>query len=87
MDVRHASPEVDGAKVRELRKLAGLSITTLAQRVGISGSYLSQIERGRRPTISPATYVKICEELDVDRQVLMRTVATRPDAPEGGLAA
>lgn len=69
----HASPEIDGAKLRRLRKIAGLSVTDAAAKFGISVSYLSAIERGHRPTVAPATYARICDAMDVvDRSSLLR---------------
>jgi tetratricopeptide (TPR) repeat protein len=44
----HVSGEV-GARIRDLRGRRGISQTTLATEAGISGSYLSLIESGRRP--------------------------------------
>ena len=38
-----------GGRVRELRARRGISQTTMASEAGISGSYLSLIESGRRP--------------------------------------
>ncbi|HEV2891266.1 MAG TPA: helix-turn-helix transcriptional regulator [Frankiaceae bacterium] len=41
-----------GRRVRELREAAGIEQQELAQRVGMSGGYLSGIERGaRNPTL------------------------------------
>lgn len=42
-----------GARVRELRQGLGLTQTGLAERAGVSLTYLSQIERGaRNPTLA-----------------------------------
>jgi DNA-binding transcriptional regulator YiaG len=71
---RHASPEVDGAELRELRKRAGLSVTEAAGRIGISIAYLSAIERGVRPTVAPATFLRICDAMGVkDPAQLLRS--------------
>lgn len=76
MSVSHASPEIDGAKLRERRKLAGLSVSDAALKMGISITYLSAIERGHRRTVAPATYVRICDALDVkDRSELLKAAA------------
>ncbi len=42
-----------GAKVRNLRKQAGLPQAAMAQRLGVSVSYLSQIENEERPLTPP----------------------------------
>jgi hypothetical protein len=42
-----------GAKVRGLRRREGLTQALLAERLGISGSYLNLIENNRRPLPSP----------------------------------
>lgn len=66
----HASYKIDGARLRELRKAAGLSVTQAAKKVGISISYLAAIERGVRKTVPPATFNQICSELDIERAEL-----------------
>lgn len=74
MNARHASPEIDGARLRELRKLSGLSVTDAAKKIGIAIAYLSQIERGDRRTVSPATFGRICDAMGIeDRASLLRT--------------
>ena len=73
----HAAVEIDGPKIRELRKLQGESITSLASTCGISLNYLSQIERGSRPRVSPPVYARICAALnltsDRQRRALLKT--------------
>ena len=56
-----ASLAIDGAKVRRARQLRGLTLKQFAAECGISFTYLSQIERGDRPTVSPRTYVAVCD--------------------------
>ena len=41
-------PIIFGIKLKELREQAGLSATDLAQRAGLSVSYLTEIEKGRK---------------------------------------
>lgn len=55
--------EVDGDAVRETRKRLGRTIISLAPEVGVSFGYLSQIERGHRPTVSPPTFKRLAEAL------------------------
>lgn len=57
--------ENSGAEVRKWRKVRGLTMASLADAVGISEAYLSQIETGKRQgTVS--TFQKIARALDID---------------------
>lgn len=72
-----ANVEIDGAKVREMRKLRGLTLTKLATRCDISFQYLSHIERGVRQRVSPPTYARICDALGIrDRRKLLKVAAS-----------
>ena len=42
-----------GPKIRQLREGTGLNQLTFAERVGISASYLNQIENNQRPLTAP----------------------------------
>lgn len=71
-----ANVEIDGAKVREMRKLHGLTLKKMALKCDISFQYLSDIERGRRPFVSPPFYARICDVLGVrDRRKLLKVAA------------
>ncbi|MDO8733767.1 MAG: helix-turn-helix transcriptional regulator [Elusimicrobiota bacterium] len=53
-----------GKKIREIRKLRGLTLEELADKVGRNWSFLSQIERGRSiPSIE--TLFLICTALEI----------------------
>ena len=54
---------VNGDAVRKRRKRLGHSISAFAPLVQVSIGYLSQIELGHRPTVSPATFVRLTEAL------------------------
>lgn len=54
---------VNGAAVRERRKQLGHTISAFAPLVPVSIGYLSQIERGHRPTVSPPTFKKLATAL------------------------
>lgn len=69
---QHASPEIDGDRIRELRKQSGLTVTALARRIGITPQYLSQIERGHRPTVSPPMFAQIRATMGVETETLLR---------------
>ena len=60
-----AGVAVNGEAVRERRKRLGHTITALAPKVQISIGYLSQIERGNRPTVSPQTFQRLAAALEV----------------------
>ncbi|MEZ4241596.1 MAG: short-chain fatty acyl-CoA regulator family protein [Myxococcota bacterium] len=54
-----------GAKVRAVRRREGLTQAQLAERLGISASYLNLIERGKRP-LPAALLIKLAQQLQVD---------------------
>ena len=58
-------------RIREFRKKRGMNLLDLAGKVGISGAYLSDIERGNRRG-SPATIDKIADVLGVPVAKLIR---------------
>jgi len=68
-----------GGKVRALRRQRGYTQAQLADRLGISASYLNLIEHNRR-SISAALLIRLAEVLDLDLKALFlegqaRTVA------------
>ncbi|AKX94641.1 transcriptional regulator [Moorella thermoacetica] len=70
---------VCGKRIRELREERGYSLQDLAQRAGVSVSYLSEIERGaKRPSLK--TLDKVARALNLPREQLIET------GGEGGLA-
>lgn len=60
-----------GKNIAAERSKAGLTQEELAERLGISTSHLSNIERAQR-TISISMLVKICEELAIPLERLLR---------------
>ena len=58
-----------GAKVRALRRREGLTQTQLAERLGISPSYLNLIEHSRRPLPAPLL-IRLAELFRLDLQQL-----------------
>lgn len=71
--------EINGAKLRILRKLSGQTMAAFALRCGIHLSYVSHIERGERERIAPDKFAVICDALDipVDRRDTLLTPAAR----------
>lgn len=53
-----------GKIIKKYRENKGLTITTLAERLGISRSYMSRIEKGER-RLDTETLVKISDILEV----------------------
>ena len=68
-----------GGRVRTLRTANGISQADLAASVGVSKSYLSHIEAGRRP-ISAALAQRLAQTLGIDVEQL--TTGTPADAHE-----
>ena len=58
-----------GAKLRELRKATKLSVFKVGRAIGMSGNYISQIERGERPA-SDAALSLLAEFYGVDKNEL-----------------
>lgn len=54
-----------GTRLRALRRREGLTQAQLAERLGISGSYLNLIEHGKRP-LPAALLIKLAQQLQVD---------------------
>jgi len=63
---------IDADEMRRRRQLKGLSQTALAALAQVHNSHISHIESGRRPTVSPAAFARICDALEIqDRSELM----------------
>lgn len=73
-----AGVEINGDKLRELRKHRGETLEGFALRCGISFGYLSQIERRHRPRVSPPTFAAICDALGVPAEA--RSEMVTPEA-------
>ena len=57
-----------GAKIKELRRLKGIVSTKLANDIGKSKAYISQIENGRNKNPDRAMLIKIFKVLEVDNK-------------------
>jgi transcriptional regulator with XRE-family HTH domain len=54
-----------GLRIKELRRISGLSQEKLAEKMGISPKYLSSIERGKEnPTLD--TFIKVAKALNLE---------------------
>lgn len=60
-----------GARVRSLRKQKQISLRKFAERVGISPTYLSRVERDEFPPPAENTVVAIAKALGVDPDELL----------------
>src|SRR3972149_10451633 len=60
-----------GKRLKELRETAGLSQGELADKVGVSFTYLSKIENGVKPPPSEKGILKLAEALNCDKDDLM----------------
>jgi transcriptional regulator with XRE-family HTH domain len=49
-----------GNRLRELRKEKKITLTAMSKILGVTASYLSQIETGKKSTISPVMLDQIC---------------------------
>ncbi|MFG3476406.1 helix-turn-helix domain-containing protein [Streptomyces sp. NPDC047980] len=72
--------EVDGDAIREERMRAGLEISDLAERAGISRRYLSHLENGTRKRMRPSRYAALRTALNAtDAQLLLAPPRNHPD--------
>ncbi len=67
-----------GTKLKELRKLAGLSQRQLADRIGVNFSYLSKIESGKMPPPSEQIIMRLAEVLDTEKDELLTLAGKIP---------
>ena len=51
-------------RIREERRQRGISLRTLGELLGVSGQYVSMVERGKAP-LKMEDYLKICEIFDI----------------------
>jgi len=71
-------PPYGKTHIRAWRKHRGLSLETLAERVGVSHGSLSRIERGRQP-YAQRLLERLAEELQADPASLLIRDPTDPD--------
>lgn len=74
-------PEI-GERLLAARRERGLSLRDLAERLGVSRSLISQIERGKaRPSVS--TLFRLVSELDVSLDEILFNIMNPPNAEPG----
>lgn len=60
---------IAGKKLQEYRKKTGLSVFKVGRQIGVSGSYISQVETGKRPA-SEGMLIAMAELYGVDKKEL-----------------
>lgn len=80
VDVRQIKEEnvIAGKKLKEYRKQTGLSIFKVGRQIAVSGSYVSQVENGKRPA-SDAMLVAMAELYGVDKKELFDLYKKMPN--------
>ena len=76
---RMDSAERFGSMVRQERLARGLSLRDLAQRIGVSPTYVSLIERGKTSLPTEERVRAIAFELKIDADVLLAAAGQVPD--------
>lgn len=69
-------------ELREIRKSKKYNLTDVSSYLGITPSFLSQIERGNREKISLYYYLKLAEYFDVDIKEIIRNAELRMEIDE-----
>jgi transcriptional regulator with XRE-family HTH domain len=76
-----------GKRIRELRQIAGLSQSELADRIGVHSSYIGHLETGRIKLPSQDILLKMAKVLDASSEDLLRAAGyLPPEAPNLDLA-
>lgn len=70
--------EVDGTAICTKRMNAGMEVQQLADKVGITASYLRKLERGDRTRMRPGPYQDLRAALNADEDELLRTPHPNP---------
>lgn len=74
-----------GVALRLLRTEAGVGLRELAQRIGVSGAYLSRVENGRDATPTPDRLIAIADALGLPRAVMLELARQAGPAVDGYL--
>jgi transcriptional regulator with XRE-family HTH domain len=62
---------IDRYKLLELRQKHGMSQEALGKAIGLNGSYIGDIEQGRRTTVTTATLCKLADTLHCSADELL----------------
>lgn len=72
-----------GARIRTLRKSRGVSLRDFGQRIGVSASHVSQVERGMASFSVPILY-RVASELEISMDSLFESGDVDPPTREQG---
>lgn len=74
--------EVDGLAIWAKRMAAGMEVKDLAQRAGVSDSYVRKLERGIRKHLTHDTFQRFRSALDANETELLLDPHRGPQHPE-----
>src|SRR6185436_19799381 len=75
-----------GAKLKRLRRDAGVTQRALAERTGLDFSYISKLENDRNPPPAADTIVRICEALKIPAERLLALKGKLPSEIQDNVA-
>lgn len=70
--------ELFGLRLRRYRKDRGMTIETLAEKIGLSPNYLGDVERGKKLP-SMKTFIRLVNVLDISADELLKDEVKRAD--------
>lgn len=68
--------------IKTRRNELGISTRKLAEKIGISHAEISRFENGLKPSFYFIPFVKMCNELDLDLEALLKMVGLLEEKPE-----
>ena len=68
--------------IKTRRNGLGISTRKLAEKIGISHAEISRFENGLKPSFYFIPFVKMCNELDLDLEALLKMVGLLEEKPE-----
>lgn len=72
--------DINGAAVRAIRELRGLSLSVFARDIGISVGYACNVEKGYKNSVSPEVRKAICQRLEVSIDAISHVGAAKETA-------
>ncbi len=64
------------------RNELGISTRKLAERIGVSHAEISRFENGLKPSFYFVPFIRMCNELDLDLEALLKMVGLLEEKPE-----
>ena len=68
--------------IKTRRNELGISTRKLAEKIGISHAEISRFENGLKPSLYFIPFIKMCNELDLDLEVLLKIVGLLEEKKE-----